>query len=53
MIGDSKLVPIVEFAELKPKTYSFVKNNGVVDWNAKEINKNVVIKMNYGRFSDK
>lgn len=37
MIDKTKPVPMVVFEELESRTYSFVKNNGVVDWNAKEI----------------
>ena len=45
MIKKIKPVPTVEFVELKPKTYSFVKNNSVVKWTLKE--------MNHERFYDK
>ena len=45
MIKKIKPVPTVEFVELKPKTYSFVKNNSVVKWTLKE--------MNHQRFYDK
>ena len=38
MIKKIKSVPTVEFVELKPKTYSFVKNNSVVKWTLKEMN---------------
>ena len=50
MIDKTKPVPMVVFGKLKLRTYFFVKNNGVVDWNAKEINKNVV---NHEIFFDK
>ena len=38
MIKKIKSVPTAEFVELKPKTYSFVKNNSVVKWTLKEMN---------------
>ena len=50
MIDKTKPVPMVVFGKLKLRTYFFVKNNGVVDWNAKEINKNAV---NHEIFFDK
>ena len=53
MIDDTKPVSIVEFVELKSKTYSLVKNNGVVVQNAKRINKVVVRKINHERFFGK
>ena len=44
---------MIEFVEFKLKAYFLVKNNGLVDRNAKETNENVIRKINHEGFFDK